>query len=305
MFFKSLHLYRLPEQPVTLDALREQLGKHAFTACGPHDFESCGWIAPFDGGEQVHAVGNDWLICLQTETKILPASVIRNEADKRAQKIEDEQGFKVGRKQMKELREQVAIELLPRAFTRIRRTHAWLNIRAGWMAIDAASASRAEDVLLALTHDAESLSVCLLRTNRSPASTMADWLTSGEAPNGFTIDQDCTVSSVFDDNREVAYKHGLHDDQIREHIATGCLPVKLALTFEDRISFVLTADGVLKRLEFLDVVRESITDDDRKDAQALFDAEFALMAGELRHLLPAVVNALGGDVDSDMPNVAP
>ena len=303
MFFKSLHLYRLPEQSVTLDALREQLGKHAFTHCSPHDFESCGWIAPFEGGELVQAVGDDWLVCLQTETKILPASVIRAEADKRAQKIEGEQGFKLGRKQMKELREQITLELLPRAFTRIRRVHAWLNIRAGWLVIDAASASRAEDVLLALTHDAESLSVCPLRTNRSPASAMADWLTSGEAPNGFTIDQDCTVSSFSDDAREVAYKHGLHDEQIREHIATGCLPVKLALTFEDRISFVLTERGALKRLEFLDVVRESIAPDDQGDAQALFDAEFALMAGELMRLLDAMADALGGEIISDKQSI--
>ena len=296
MFFKSLHLYRLPEQSVTLDALRKQLGSHAFTACSPHDFESCGWIAPFEGGERAHAVGDDWLVCLQTETKILPASVIRNEADKRAQKIEDEQGFKVGRKQMKELREQVTQELLPRAFTRIRRTHAWLNIRAGWMAIDAASASRAESVLDHLRFSLDDFPVTLLRTERSPVSVMSDWLTSGEASHSFTIDQDCTVTSFSADRREVSYRHGLHDEQIREHIAAGCRPVKLALTFNDRLSFVLTADGVLKRLEFLDVVRESITDDDREDAQALFDAEFALMAGELRHLLPAVVNALGGEV---------
>lgn len=305
MFFKNLHLYRLPEQSVTLDVLREQLGKHAFIPCSPHDFESCGWVAPCEGGELVHAVGDDWLVCLQTETKILPTAVIRAEADKWAQKFEDEQGFKVGRKQMKDVREQVTLELLPRAFTRVKRTHAWLNVRAGWLVIDAASASRAEDVLHMLTHDAESLSVRPLRMNCSPVFVMADWLANSDPPHSFTIDQDCTVASVSDDNREVSYKHGLHDDQIREHIAAGCLPVKLALTFEDRISFVLTERGTLKRLEFLDVVRESIADADPEDAQALFNAEFALMAGELRHLLPAVVNALGGEVDSDKPNIAP
>ena len=76
----------------------------------------------------------------------------------------------------------------------------------------------------------------------------------------------------------------------------GDKPTRLALTFDDRASFVLTQRLELKRVEYLDVVRESITDDDREDAQALFDAEFALMTGELLRLLDATVAALGGEL---------
>lgn len=305
MFFKNLNLYRIAKDgpPVTLSGLREQLAQAAFTACGPHDFETKGWVSPCDGGELVHVVGDDWMICLQTETKILPAAVIKAESAKRAAQIEREQGFKLGRKQLKELREEVTLQLLPRAFTRIRRVHAWIAAD-GLIVVDAASASRAEDVLMALIHDAD-LPARPLRTPQSPVSAMAEWLTAGEAPDGFSVDQDCTVSSFSDDNREISYKHGLHDEQIREHIKAACLPTKLAMTFDDRISFVLTDSGALKRIEFMDVVRDSITDADPEDAQALFNAEFALMAGELRHLLPAVVSALGGEVDSDKPNIAP
>ena len=43
----------------------------------------------------------------------------------------------------------------------------------------------------------------------------------------------------------------------------------------------------------LDVVRDQI--DDPEDAEALFDAEFALMTGELSRLIPSVVAALGGE----------
>lgn len=296
MFFKNLQPYRLsPEWPITAETLHEQLAKKPFHPCGAQDFESRGWVAPCDGGELVHAIGDNWLVCMQTEAKILPPAVINKEADKRAAEIEEQQGFKLGRKAMKELREQVTTELLPRAFTRIRKTFAWLNVQAGWLVVDAASERKAEDVLELLRHSLYTFPLTLLRTERSPMSAMADWL-AGEAPEGFTIDQDCTVRSIAEDRKEVAYRHGINDEQIIEHLEAGCLPTKLAMTYDDRLSFVLTERGELKRLKFLDVIREQVKADEHEDAQSIFDAEFALMTGELLRLLPAVVAAMGGEL---------
>lgn len=296
MYFKNAQIYRLsPEWPITLEALQEQLSKRAFTPCGSHDTERRGWIDPVDGNGPVHAVGNDWLVCMQTETKILPTAVVQQEAEKRATEIAEQQGYKLGRKQMKELRDQVTQELLPRAFTRLRKTYAWVNARSGWLVIDASSQSKAEDVLEQLRHTLDTFPVSLLRTERSPMSAMADWL-AGEAPEGFTIDQDCTVRSIAEDRKEVAYRRGINDAQILEHLESGCLPTKLAMTYDDRLSFVLTERGELKRLDFLDVIRDQAKANEIEDAAALFNAEFALMTGELLRLLPELVDAMGGEI---------
>lgn len=296
MFFKNLQPYRLsPEWPVTAETLHEQLAKKPFHPCGAQDFESRGWVAPCDGGELVHAIGDNWLVCMQTEAKILPAAVVKQEAEKRAAEIAEQQGYKLGRKQMKELRDQITQELLPRAFTRLRKTYAWVNARSGWLVIDASSQTKAEDVLEALRHTLDTFPVTLLRTERSPMSAMANWL-AGEAPKCFAIDQDCTVRSIAEDRKEVAYRRGINDAQIIEHLEAGCLPTKLAMTYDDRLSFVLTERSELKRLDFLDLIRDQINPDDHDDAQALFDAEFALMTGELLRLLPAVVAAMGGEL---------
>ena len=297
MYFKNLHPYRLsPEWPITLDALREQLATKPFKPCGSQDHESRGWVPPFDGGELVHAIGDNWLVCMQTEAKLLPPAVINKEADKRAAEIKERQGFKLGRKAMKELREQITTELLPRAFTRIRKTYAWLNVRAGWLVVDAVSQNKAADVLELLRHSLDTFPLALLRTERSPMSAAAPW-PAGRAPEGFTLDQDFALQSISEDRARATFKgHDLEETHIDELLAAGNLPIKLAMTFDDRISFVLTDRGALKRIDFLDVIRDQVAADEHDDAQALFDAEFALMTGELLRLLPAIVAAMGGEI---------
>jgi recombination associated protein RdgC len=198
---------------------------------------------------------------------------------------------------LKELREQVTQELMPRAFTRRRRMFAWIDPINGWLVVDAASQSKAEDMLEQLRHTLDSFPLTLLRTELSPTSAMADWLAGGEAPDGFTIDQDCELRSVAEDKAAVRYaRHPLEGDDVKGHLEAGKLPTRLALTFDDRISFVLTEKLEIKRLDFLDIVRDQLGEADKDDAEALFNAEFALMTGELAHLLPAVVVALGGEL---------
>lgn len=297
MYFKNAQIYRLsPNWTITADELEQQLARRPFTPPGAQDFERRGWVSPADDGALVRAVGYDWLICMQTETKILPPAVVQQEADKRAKEIEGQQGFRLGRKAMKELREQITNELLPRAFARSRKTYAWINVAAGWLVVDATSQSKAEDVLELLRISLDTFPVTLLRTARSPMSSMADWL-AGEAPDGFTLDQDFALQSVSEDKAKATFKgHDIEDTHVAEHLEAGRLPIKLAMTYEDRISFTLTDRGELKRLDFLDVIRDQVKADEHEDAQSIFDAEFALMTGELLRLLPAVVAAMGGEL---------
>jgi recombination associated protein RdgC len=298
MWFRNLQLYRLPSGwEISADALEDQLATRRFVRCGSQDTETRGWVSPTGDDFLVHRVGGQWLIALGIEQKLLPSSVVRDEADERAADIAARQGYALGRKQMKELRETVMHELLPRAFTQRRKAFAWIDPVGGWLGIDAPSQTRAEDVLEVLRQSLDTLPLALLRTGRSPAAAMADWLGGGQAPAGFSIDQDCELRSISEDRAAVRYvRHPLEGDEMRGHLEAGKLPTRLALTFDDRVSFVLSDTLELKRLDFLDVVRETLGDQGADDARALFDAGFALMTGELRRLLPALVEALGGEL---------
>jgi len=302
MMFRNIQLYRLPEQwGMTAERIASLLSRLMFQHCGSQDLSSSGWAQPVDHASHdlVHQVGGQWIIALQTEQRLLPASVINDEVAHRAEEIEAQQGFKPGRKQLKELKEAVTQELLPKAFTRRKKVFAWIDPENGWLAIDAASRSAAEPVIEALHKALDELPLKLVNTERSPAAAMTGWLAGGEAPSGFTIDQDCELRAVTDEASAVSYKrHSLEGEEIRDHIAAGKQVSKLALTFDDRLSFLLTERFEIKRLQPLETLT-SKEEGDAKTREEQFDADFILMAGELGRLFPALLDALGGEVTED------
>ena len=80
---------------------------------------------------------------------------------------------------------------------------------------------------------------------------------------------------------------------MRKHLAEGKLPTRLALSWEGRIGFTLTESMQLKKLAFL----EGVFDDRPNDDESGFDTDVALATGELSKLIPAVIDALGGEIE--------
>lgn len=296
MWFKNLQIYRLTAPwTLTSDQLEASLAAQAFAPCSSVDLQTQGWMSPRDNGMLVHSVNRQLLLQLGTEKKLLPATVINQVSKARAAELEEQQGFKPGRKQMKEIKEQVADELLPRAFSIQRSTRVWIDPVNGWLVVDAASPAKADEVFKLLLKSLESLPFASLRTERSPLSAMTDWLASDEAPAGFTIDQDTELRATGEGKATVRYvRHTIEADDVRRHIASGKQCTRLAMTWNDRVSFVLTESLAIKRVAPLDVLKEN-ADSTLQNDDERFDTDFALMTGELAKMFGDLVQALGGE----------
>lgn len=297
MWFKNIQLYRLPANWLMgIAALEEQLSRGKFEKCPSNQPMSRGWVSPRRDDLAVYSLAGQWLIALRHEERLLPSSVVNQEAKERAEAIEEQQGYAPGRKQLKELRERITEEFMPRAFTRQRTTFAWIDPVNGWLAIDTSSQGKAEEVIEHLRHCLDEFPVRMTHTALSPSAAMADWLAGGEAPAGFTIDRDCELKAVGEEKAAVRYtRHHLEGEETKAHLASGKLPTKLALTWDDRISFILTERGEIKRLAFLDLLKEE-AEKSAESQDEQFDADFALMTGELRRFIPQLIDALGGEV---------
>lgn len=303
MFFKNLTVFRLnSSENFNLATLNEQLGRNLARDCHAHEHMTAGWV-PVNEANNIHRVDGAAFAKLAIQTKILPAAALNEEVKKRADALAESQGYAPGRKQLRELKERVIEELLPNALKKTKHIHVMLDLRDGWLAIDAASSAHVDAVIEQLRFCLDAFPVAPLHTRISPTSAMADWLTVIEAPTGFSIDQDCQLKDIGEEKSTVTYaRQSLESvaQEIREHLASGKLPTKLALTWDDRISFVLTENMALRRLAFLDILKEEAEKSaEHADVQA--EADRAITLGELRRLLPAVVDVLGGEVEQELP----
>ena len=110
---------------------------------------------------------------------------------------------------------------------------------------------------------------------------MTELAAVGEAPAGFTLDQDTELRSPAQGNATVRYVgHTLDTEDMRRHIEAGKQCMRLAMTWNDRVSFVLTPSLTIKRITPLDVLKEA-SDPTAQNDDERFDSDVTLMTAEL------------------------
>jgi len=295
MWFKNLQIYRLPAPwAYTPEQLEAALEPHAFVPASSNELLRQGWDKPRPNGGLVHVVNKQMLIVLGTEKKLLPSSVINQVAKARAAEMEEAQGFAPGKKAMKDLKERVADELLPRAFSIRGNVWTWIDPVNGWLVVDAASPAKADEVIKLLLKAVDKLPLESLRVQRSPVGVMTEWRQTDEAPAGFTVDMDTELRATGESKAAVRYvRHTLEPAEVRRHIEAGKQCTRLALTWDSKISFVLTESLAIKSVKALDVLAEK--ESSTRNDEERFDGDFMLMTGELAKMMADVVEALGGE----------
>ena len=300
MLFRNARVFRFTKPfDITAEQLEEKLQADVFTPCGPQELSRRGWTSPLGKHSEalVHAANGDLLICLQKQEKILPGPVVKEFVEERAEAIEVEQGRKVRRKEKDEIKEQVLLEMLPQAFPKNKRIFGYLSPRNGYLVVDAASASVAEDFASTLRKSLGSLPVRPPVVNQAPAFTFTGWLQETiDLPSTIVFGSDCELKDPSEDGGVVRCKGlDLKSDEIRNHLDAGMQATKLTVTWDDNVSFCLDEELGITRLKFGDTIQEQLDDVDADDAVARFDAAFCLMTQELSRLIPGLLAALGGE----------
>lgn len=295
MWFKNLLIYRITSGNCTAPELETSLAKHVLRDCLQMELQSRGWILPKESQNRfVHSYNEHLLIAFSEKKKLLPATVINQYARDRITVMEQHQGYKPGKKQIRDIKEAVLIELTPRAFVQQQTTYAWIDTAKNLLIIDTANLRKAEELIELLIKTVHGLRIAPYTTKITPSAVMTRWLSGDEPPAVFTIDRDCELQSASDEKSIVRYAHHiLEADETSRHIRAGKRVTRLALTWANKISFVLQDNLQIRRIAPLDIIKEST--DIPESADDIFDSDFVLMTGEYSQLLPDLVHALGGE----------
>ena len=299
MFFRNLTLFRFPTS-LHFDDLDSGLEQARLKPVGPLDLSSRGFVSPFapssagDAGDALsHRIGDAIWLTVGGEDKLLPAAVVNDLLARKLAAMEQREGRRPGGRTRKRLKEDLVHELLPRAFVRPVRTDVLLDLEHGLCVVDTASRKNAEAVVGDLRHALGSFPALPLNAEVAPRAVLTGWIAGEELPEGFSLGDECELKDAADRGAVVkCQRQELSSDEIGKHLEAGKQVSRLALTLDDRVSFVLGEDLVLRRFKLLDGVVDRLESTERDDLRAELDARFALLAAEVKRLFAVLEPAL-------------
>jgi len=296
--FTALQLFRFA-QPIGMTAvtLHEKLLQSKFSPAGQLEWESMGWIPPFDGMDTLTLpIGNTIFIAARKQTKMLPASVINDFVRERVEAIESAEYRKVGKREKKEIKDEVIKELLPRALPRNTNTVAYIDIKNNLLAVNTSSRDKAEDIVSLLRNDLGDLRASPAGLNAAPGLFLTKWLTTRVLPLGFQLGADCRL--IYDTESVTCAQLDLLSDDIHSLVKRYKEVKYLELIWRDRLSFVLDAGFGIRRIKFLDT-----EEGDSSDGGDLWSDLF-LMTAAFNEFIPELLDTTTPKDDSTAAGAA-
>lgn len=301
MWFKNLRVYTFAKPLAqTFEEIETALADKLFEPCGSMEKARLGWVSPLgrEGEMLSHVQGNYLMLCCQKQERLLPAAVINEATDEKVAELEERQGRKIYRKEKRQIRDDVFVTLLPRAFTRNQQTFAYLSLADNLLVVNSGSAHKAEELLTLLRDTLGSLPVEIPTTSRAPADVMTRWLREQHGSDNFVIDEECELFNPIDGSNVVRCKgQDLFSEEIQTHLGAGKQVKSLGVTWNSAVSCVISEDLSVKRVKFVGMNEEREQGEAESEVEK-FDQEFAVMTLQLSGFFTDFFQAFGGIEES-------
>lgn len=290
MLFKNATFFQFP---ATMDwtHLQDQLSDCSLKPVQGLELISRGFVSPY--GEDAESMvlqqenGRTIGISSAQQEKLLPSAVVNEALQKKLREMEKQDGRRPGSKKRAQIKSDLILDMLPKAFTKSSQTHAIIDTERGWIAIDTASRNKAETVVSEVRRALSSFPALPLSPEVAPRQVLTQWLMEDDLPDGFALGYEAELQDPAEDGATIKVSRmDLGNDELRKHVETGFQVTKLALTFNDRVSFTFGDDLAVRKFKLLEAATETMESQD--DIHAERDAMLALTHGELTELFDAL-----------------
>lgn len=286
MWFKQIQLLKLDHVDYSTENLNTKLETFAFRPCLPSMLQSMGWVPPIEEDESlVFGMNGYIMMCLQFEEKILPAIVIRQAVIEKIKQIELSEGRKIRQKEKLTIKDEMMLTLLPRAFTKVTQLFAYIDTRNHTLILNTTNAKKAEQFISIFKKSvSESIQSFELK-KLSPIIT--HWLKTQNYPTAFGIEKKCLLQDPDQQSRMIRCQdQDLFATSIQAFLKEGCEVKQLALSWQDRVNFVLSADDfTLSGIQYLEEITSQAMEMEAETKKQQFIANFFIMTETLAHLI--------------------
>ncbi|EQM87191.1 recombinase RdgC [Stenotrophomonas maltophilia MF89] len=294
MFFRSLTMFRFPVA-TDLSEIALVLPAAALKPVGSLEMSSRGFVSPFgrEETEQLFHGRDGWLwLAIGGQDKILPASVVADRLEEKLIAIERAEGRRPGGRERKRVKDELLHEMLPGAMVKSSRTDLFLDTEHGVAFVDTTSRKSGESVMSDIRGLLGSFPAMPLNAELAPRSILTGWLAGEPLPEGLALGEECKLEDPVSGGAVVNCQHQeLRSDEIDKHLEAGKQVTKLALVYQDALSFVLGDDLVVRKLRFLDGALDKLDNTDYDGIRAELDARFTLQTAEVGRLFAVLASA--------------
>lgn len=291
MLFRNITFFQFPVT-VNWSHLDEQLAECSLKPVSGLELISRGFVSPYGEDSESMMMVQDKVFGIDSaqQEKLLPSAVVNEALQKRLREIEKNDGRRPGSKKRAQIKSDLLLEMLPKAFVKSAQTHAMIDSANGWIAIDTASRNKAENVVSEVRRALSSFPALPLSAEVAPRQILTAWLMDGELPDGLALGYEAQMQDPAEDGATIKVSRmDLGNDELRKHVENGFQVTQLALIYNDRVSFTFGDDLVVRKFKLLEAATESL--ESQEDINAERDAMLALMHGEARELFEMLSTA--------------
>lgn len=240
------------------------------------EVRSEGFISPGVGYPCAALQGDLLAFKVRIDSKKVPGSAVSSELAKRVEMISEREGYRPGRKQQKEIKEQIIDEFVLKAIPSVGFVEGWFDFKNKFLLVAESSSSRVDSVLSLLIKSCPGLLIRPIKTKSNPSLVMTSWVLGEDALGEVSLDDKAIIEFTTGGRASISAVSVTADHVIQLADNNLGRVVELAITVDSKWSFVLTEDLVIKGLSHVDIESEvTNSEDDTLFADALINTSTA------------------------------
>lgn len=301
MWFKNIQIFQLLES-ISSNASQYDsiLNEFKFKPCLPSLPFSYGWVEPIidettnDTEPKLTYTKNQFvMLCLQFEEKVLPATVVRQQLQEQITHIESTQGRKIFQKEKNQLKDEITQSLLTRAFSTFSKVYGYIDTKRNWLVIDSSNMKKIEKFMTIFQRTFANIKYHQLDIKK-PTAVLTQWLLDNNYPGSFAIENKCVFQDPNQQQRIIRCQNqDLFSSTTQALLQDGFHVQQLALSWQQRIHFTVTAEFTLKNLKFDDEIISYAKENYTESKLQQFHTDFIIMTESCEKLLTDLLNSFG------------